>query len=105
MTSLPQDNSASTEEKIHRKFLLFVAGQEPNSVQARQNLEAFCRTEFGNRYEIKVIDVFEDHYLALEHKILVTPCLIMSEPLPSVIIAGTLQDVNKVRIALRVLKD
>lgn len=91
--------------QIHRKFILFVAGQEPNSALARQNLEAFCQREFRHDYEIKVVDVFEDHRLALQHRILVTPCLIMLEPLPSVIIAGTLQDDEKVRVALRVAKD
>ena len=105
MTDLSQIHGQLQKEWVHPKFLLFVAGNEPNSKLARQNLEAFCRAEFESGYEVQVIDVFEEHHLALKHRILVTPCLIMLEPLPPVIIAGTLQDKQKVSAALRVSKD
>jgi circadian clock protein KaiB len=105
MINSSQNHSQPPKQGGQPKFLLFVAGNEPNSMLARQNLEAFCQTEFKNGYEVQIVDVFEDHRLALQHRILVTPCLIMLEPSPSVIIAGTLQDKQKVRTALRVSKD
>lgn len=88
--------------QIVYQFLLFVAGKEPNSTLARQNLEAFCQAELKGRYEVQVVDVFEDHRLALKHRVLVTPCLVMVTPSPSVMIAGTLRDKEKVHMALRV---
>lgn len=101
MINSSQNNNLPVKGKVQPKFLLFVAGSEPNSVLARHNLEEFCQAEFKDGYEVEVIDVFEDHHLALKHRILVTPCLIRLEPQPTVIIAGTLQDDQKVRAALR----
>jgi circadian clock protein KaiB len=93
------------EDQVTYRLLLFVAGQEPNSTLARQNLEAFCQVELKDRYQLQVVDVFEDHRLALEYRVLVTPCLVMVMPPPSVMIAGTLRDEEKMRIALRLPKE
>ena len=101
MSDSPPPTPNPQEGQIVYQFLLFVAGKEPNSTLARQNLEVFCQAELQGHYELQVVDVFEDHRLALEHRVLVTPCLIRVAPLPSVMIAGTLQDEEKVRIALQ----
>jgi circadian clock protein KaiB len=98
------DGQFQDEQTVYR-FILFVAGKEANSMLARQNLENFCQAELRGRYEVQIVDVFEGHRLALEHRVLVTPCLVMLTPLPSVMIAGTLRDEEKVRIALRVPKE
>jgi circadian clock protein KaiB len=103
-------DSSSTAPKLQEdtsiyQFLLFVAGKEANSTLARQNLEAFCHAELKDGYELQVVDVFKDHRLALQHRVLVTPCLVMVAPLPSVMIAGTLRDEEKLRTALRVPKE
>jgi circadian clock protein KaiB len=94
-------------ETVHVRYhlILFVAGNEPNSVLARQNLEDFCSTELGDHYELQVMNVFEDHRSALAHRVLVTPCLVMLEPQPTVMVAGTLQDKEKLRLALRIKKE
>ncbi|MCB0061196.1 MAG: hypothetical protein KDE19_03745 [Caldilineaceae bacterium] len=83
------------------RFLLFIAGTERNSVLAHKNIEALCQSELAGQYELQVVNVFQDHTLALEYRVLVTPCLIMLEPKPSVMIAGTLQDTEQLRMALR----
>ncbi len=88
-------------EKVVYHFVLFVAGDEPNSVLARRNLEEICQNELLEPYELDIVNVFEDHSLALKYRVLVTPCLVMLEPSPSVMIAGTLQDTEKVRRILR----
>lgn len=98
---MSESPSLSYQEDFIYRLLLFVAGQEPNSILARRNLEAFCLAELKDGYQLQVVDVFEDHKLALKHRVLVTPCLVTLAPLPSVMIAGTLQDTEKVRAALR----
>jgi hypothetical protein len=58
------------------KLRLFTAGFENNSVQARQNLQEFCRERFGEKMcEWEEIDVLENPTVALEEQILVTPTL------------------------------
>jgi circadian clock protein KaiB len=101
MSNVPATSAESQKERSTHHFILFVAGEEPNSMLAHQNLEALCRAELDDRYELQVVNVFEDHRLALKHRVLVTPCLVMLEPPPPVMVAGTLQDIERVRNALR----
>lgn len=83
------------------RFILFVADGEPNSSLARENLRKICDEELQERYDLEVVDVLEDAGPALEHGVVVTPALLVLEPKPKVIIAGTFRDQQKVRMALR----
>ena len=82
-----------------RRWLLFVAGGEPNSTRARENLEALQRAA-GPGCAIEVVDVLEDFQRALEHEVLVTPSLLQLEPGPPVTVLGCLSDAERVAAAL-----
>lgn len=84
-----------------RRMFLFVVGQEANSMLAQQNLREICAAEPRFEFDVQIIDVLEDYQAALEYKILVTPCLILTEPHPEARVVGTLKDADKVRAALR----
>jgi circadian clock protein KaiB len=71
-------------------FRLFVAGDEPNSKLARENLTKLCRQHLKGDYELEVVDVLEDFQAALENNVLITPTLVV----------GTLSDTEKVLAAL-----
>lgn len=72
------------------KFRLYVAGDGPNSSQARANLAALCRDHLPDRHQIEVIDVIEDPKRALADRIFMTPTLIKLAPAPVRVIVGTL---------------
>ena len=80
---------------------LFVAGEESNSTQAKENLKRICDTYLKGRYQNKIVDVLEDFQTALEHNVLVTPTLILVSPPPKVTIFGNLSATKKVLAALR----
>ena len=80
---------------------LFMADNEPNSKQARENLERLQKTHLKMPHEKEIIDVLEDFQAALENNVLVTPCLILASPLPKVTVFGNLSDTEKVLSALR----
>jgi circadian clock protein KaiB len=80
---------------------LFVAGDETNSRQARENLARLCERCLDAPCEITIYDVFEAFQPALDHRVLVTPTLIRVRPLPRVTILGNLSDTAKVVAALR----
>ena len=84
-----------------RKLLLFVAGNESNSLAARRNFARLCDSTNGSDIECDIVDVIEHFRMALEHNVLVTPCLVLVEPEPRVMIVGTLKDLARVRAALR----
>jgi circadian clock protein KaiB len=105
VTELPPSEPTTHEQRLVYRFILFMAGDEPNSIEARCNLEAFCNAQLADRYELQVVNVFENYSMALKYRVLVTPCLVMLEPLPSIMLAGTLQNNEKVRAALRLNKE
>ena len=80
---------------------LFVAGEEPNSKQAKENLKRICDIHLKGRYQNKIVDVLEDFQSALEYNVLVTPTLILVSPPPKVTIFGNLSDTKKVIASLR----
>lgn len=78
---------------------LFVAGDEPNSRLAEQNLRRLCNDHLAGRHRIEVVDVLEDFESALDANIMVAPALILLKP-HAAILYGTLADTPKVMAAL-----
>ena len=74
----------SGEEGIGRKFLLrlYVTGQTPRSIRSIDNLRQFCEKHLRGRYEIEVIDIYQQPALAAENQIIAAPTLIKRLPLP-----------------------
>jgi circadian clock protein KaiB len=75
-----------------RKLLLFVAGHEPNSLRARENLMKLCETELESSFGLEVVDVLEDHLTALRHNIMLVPALLVPEQPHRTVILGDLSD-------------
>jgi circadian clock protein KaiB len=82
-------------------FRLFVAGNEPHSKTAKDNLKKLCETRIDEPCETEVVDVLESYTIALENNIFVTPALKMISPAPAVTIFGDLSDMEEVIKALR----
>ena len=72
------------------EFRLYVAGDTPNSAQAKVNLSALCRKYLVGRYKIEVVDVFRHPDRALLDGIFMTPALVKLAPSPMRMIVGTL---------------
>jgi circadian clock protein KaiB len=83
------------------RLKLFIAGNEPNSIQAINNIREILDSRIKDRYKLEVVDILSDFQSAIDHGVLVTPMLIIVEPSPETTIVGTLSDVDKVKAALR----
>lgn len=81
------------------QLTLYVAGNAPNSVMARANLER-ALASFED-HTLTLIDVFEHPDGALADQVYVTPMLIRDSPLPRIRLVGNLSDPNTL---LQVLK-
>jgi circadian clock protein KaiB len=77
-------------------FILYTAGNLPNSVQAVLNLKAICTDHFPEDYRLVIVDVLREPQRALSDGILVTPTLVKLEPEPKQVIMGNLSDVSTV---------
>ena len=61
---------------------LFITGQTMRSRSAVQNLQTLFEEIGGERYELSIIDVLEHPQLAEDEKIIATPTLVKTRPLP-----------------------
>lgn len=98
-TTTVQNQAPQATGMIKYKMRLFIAGKEPNSMIARKNINEICSEHLAGKFELKVIDVFEDFSMAVDENILVTPALLIDKP-KKIKIFGNLQDKNKVLSAL-----
>jgi circadian clock protein KaiB len=77
-------------------FILYIAGNSPNSVQALANLKAICDDHFQNQHQLEIVDVLIEPERGLNDGIFVAPTLVKLEPKPKKIIFGNLTSTSKV---------
>ena len=82
---------------------LFVTGILPNSVRAVANSKAFCEKYLKDRYELEIIDIYQQPSLALEEEIIAIPLLVKKFPLPEERLTGDLSNIEKVLKGLRLI--
>ncbi len=93
-TNVKIKTKATTEERFILR--LFVTGILPNSVRAIKNINAICDEYLKGRYELEIVDIYQQPSLALTEKIIAVPLLIKKFPLPEVKLIGDLSDREKV---------
>jgi circadian clock protein KaiB len=81
-------------------FQLYVAGQHERSMAAEANLRALCDSRLSAGYEIDIIDVAARPDMAEEQRILATPTVIRTAPLPQRRVIGDLSDSRSAGLAL-----
>ena len=81
---MTDENEQSSE---HYKLQLFITGSTPRSTRAIQNLRTICEQSLKGRYELEVIDVYQNPEATQELQIVATPTLVklLPEPLRRVI--------------------
>ncbi|HZW66564.1 MAG TPA: circadian clock KaiB family protein [Hanamia sp.] len=84
----------SGDDKLSLK--LFVTGASPNSAKAVSNLKDICEKYFENRYELEIIDVYQQPTKASEEQIIALPMLLKFLPPPIKRFIGDLSDTQKV---------
>lgn len=89
----------NTLKKVKYQMRLFVAGDEPNSVIAKKNINKICSKLLNEQFKLDVIDVFQDFTTAIKENILVTPALVIDKPKKTKIF-GNLRETDKVLAAL-----
>ena len=82
------------------RFLLYIAGDGPNSVHALANLGEICREYLPHRHEIEVVDVLKEQGRSLKDGVLMTPLLVKLSPGPVRKIVGSLSHREAVLQAL-----
>jgi circadian clock protein KaiB len=97
-----QKAEAALEERGQEKYILrlYVAGMTPNSLRAINNLKKICEEHLKGRYQLEVIDLYQQPVLALGEQIIAAPTLIKKLPLPLRKVIGDMTNVDRVLVGL-----
>lgn len=95
---------ASTSSKNDTYLLrLYVSGQTTRSVRAIENLKQLCEDYLTGRYEIEIIDVYQQPERLKDEQIIAVPTLIRKLPLPVRKVIGDLSDTGRVLVGLALM--
>ncbi len=83
---------------------LFVAGINPKSKKAIENLRELCEENLKDQYELEIIDIYQQPIFAKEGKIIAAPTLIKELPLPVRRFVGDLSNKQKLLLGLEIRK-
>jgi circadian clock protein KaiB len=81
---------------------LYVAGKTVKSVMALKNLRKYCEEHLQGKYQIEIIDLFEQPQLAEGDQIFAIPTLVRKFPEPIRKIIGDLSNEEKVLVGLNI---
>ena len=81
-------------------FRLYVSGSTLKSALAIENIKRICEQHLKDRYELEVIDIYQQPNLARDEQIVAVPTLIKLMPLPVRRLIGDLSNLEKVLLGL-----
>ncbi len=83
---------------------LYVAGMNSKSLQAVENIKRICEEYLPGRYQLDVIDIYQQPILAKNRQIVAAPTLIKELPLPLRKLIGSMSDTERVLVGMDVQK-
>lgn len=104
-----QDSNTGTllppwnDEEPFYDLRLFVTGTSSISVRAIGNIKKICEEYLKNRYDLEIIDVYQQPLLVKNEDITAVPMLVKKFPLPKKRMVGDMSDTNKVLKGLGLL--
>jgi len=90
------------DESLHYSLKLFITGASPNSARAIANLKDICEKYFAKKYDLEIIDVYQQPLLAKREQVVALPMLIRYFPLPVKRLFGDMSNEKSVLNALGV---
>jgi circadian clock protein KaiB len=94
------ENSLRDAEKANYVLRLYVTGMTPRSTEALAVIKAICEERLEGRYDLEVIDIYQQPNLAKDEKVIAVPTLIKKLPLPLRRLVGNLADQERVLLGL-----
>jgi circadian clock protein KaiB len=86
-------------------FKLYISGATERSQRAVRNIKRLCEQHIPGRYELEVVDLFQEPNLASTDEIAAVPTLVKRLPPPLRRIIGDLSDTKEILIRLELPLD
>lgn len=102
MKDVTEEFERALQEDGNEKYLLrlYITGITPKSTQAIQNIKKICEENLKGRYELEVIDIYQQPTLAKDEQIIAAPTLIKKLPLPLRRLIGDMSDKERILVGL-----
>jgi circadian clock protein KaiB len=94
------EKTTATIDRAKYVLRLYVTGMTPKSTQAIANVEKLCKEHLAGRYELKVIDIYQQPKLVQGEQIIATPTLIKKLPLPLRKLIGDMSDTERFLVGI-----
>jgi len=110
MNSKPKSKKRALEEaarasKKEKYFLrLYVAGASSKSTRAITEMKELCENYLEGRYDLEVIDIYQQPVLAKGEQIIATPTLVKKLPLPLRRFIGNMTDRDRILVGLDLVR-
>ena len=93
-------------KKDQGKYLLklYVSGATARSLRAIETIKRICEEQLAGRYELEVIDVYQDPQRVSDDQIIAAPTLVKNLPPPMRRLIGDLSSEEKVLVGLDIVK-
>jgi circadian clock protein KaiB len=79
---------------------LYVAGTNSKSIRAVANIKEICESSLKNRYDLEVIDIYQQPVLVKGEQIIAAPTLVKKLPLPLRKFIGDMSDTERILVGL-----
>jgi len=79
---------------------LYIAGTTARSARAVANIKDICEGNLKNRYDLQVIDIYQQPVLAKGEQIIAAPTLVKKLPSPLRRFIGDLSDTERILVGL-----
>ena len=79
---------------------LYVAGTTSKSIRAVANIKEICESSLKNRYDLEVIDIYQQPVLMKGEQIIAAPTLVKKLPLPLRKFIGDMSDTERILVGL-----
>ncbi len=97
------EKAAQTSGKEKYVLRLYVTGMTPRSINAIENIRRICEENLQGRYELEVIDIYQQPEYAKKEQLLAAPTLIKKLPLPLRKFIGDMSDKDKILVGLNLV--
>lgn len=98
--------SAETGTQLY-VLRLCISGMNLRSRRAVENIKRICEEHLPGRYELEVIDLYQQPELAAKHQVIATPTLLKTLPSPARRLIGDLSNTEEAlrRLGIAVQKE
>ena len=87
----------------HYVLRLYVTGSTPRSTKAIENIRKICDTHLKDRFELEVVDIYQNPAAAREGQVIAAPTLVKLLPEPLRRVIGDLSDHERVLAGLSIV--